>query len=77
MGKTTDQPAGPAGPAATDEPEIIRVQGTPEQREKNGAALEWFNWWRAQPPVEGEISWEEFEKVMQENAMSPRNRGHE
>ena len=77
MGKTTDQPAGPTGPAATDQPKIVHVQGTPEQREKNQAAIEWLREWRAQPPVEGEMSWEEFEKLMRENAMSPRNRAND
>ena len=55
---------------------LSNADGTDEQRNRNWAAIEWLHEWRAQPPVEGEPSWEEFEKLMKDSAMSYRKRDH-
>src|SRR5947209_4879487 len=57
----------PAPSGHLDAEALRSADGTAEQRERNQAAIEWLREWRAQPPVEGEPSWEEFEKLMKEN----------
>lgn len=67
----------PSPVAETRGDSSLVVQSTSEQRERNRAAVAWLDAWRGQPPVEGEMSWEEFDRMLQENTLSPRGPAHD
>ena len=78
MGKVKKDPRGSGGhPASAGRPVV--VEGTPEQREQNRAAIEWLE--RRQLEYENltpdqkqelEREWEQFQRMMNENHPGPR-----